>query len=382
MSALDDLVDELSHLLGGACTLEDESFGLLAYSGQAETDDVRAASILTRRATPEVRAWFLGHGIADAEEPLRTPADPDRRTAARVCVPVRYLGRLHGWFWLLDPHERLLPEPGSETAAEVRRIAETAGQLLSHTGRRQARRTAAFRELLDGDPREARPAAEGLLAGSGLRADEPVVCVLLEADPTWAARIDTLPARAGVVWVPDDGGLVAAVARPSAVRAGAEPLEQLRALGVGGPWLPADGTVTAGTGRPVVRADDLRASHAGARTALRVARVSGRVERAEDLGELGLLGVARGTDLAAVLLEGEVGAFVRGDEEDLVRTARTYLDEAGSAARTADLLGIHRQTLYHRLAQVERRTGLDLRRGDARLRLHLALRLAPHLPRD
>ncbi|MCL8025362.1 PucR family transcriptional regulator [Nocardioides bruguierae] len=376
---MDDLVEELSHLLGGPCTLEDESFGLLAYSGQAETDDVRQASILTRRSTAEVRAWFLAQGVAEAEAPRRTPGDTERRMTPRVCVPVRYLGRLHGWFWLLDPHERLLPEPGSETAAEVARIAETAGALLSHTGRRQARRTAAFRDLLHGDAREARPAAAALLAGSGLRTDEPLVCLLLAPDPTWAARIDGLPSRPGTVWVEDDGGLVVAMARPTVVRAQEAPLEQLRALGVSGPWLPADGTVQVGVGRAVPRAEDLRASHDGARTALRVARGSGRVERADDLGVLGLLGVARDADLAAVVLEGRLGEFLAADEPDLVRTARTYLDLAGSAARTADVLGIHRQTLYHRLAQVERRAGLDLKDGQARLRLHLALTLGSRL---
>lgn len=48
---------------------------------------------------------------------------------------------------------------------------------------------------------------------------------------------------------------------------------------------------------------------------------------------------------------------------ELARTAETYLDCAGQAARTAAELGIHRQTLYYRLSRVEQLTGLDLDEG-------------------
>jgi DNA-binding PucR family transcriptional regulator len=59
---------------------------------------------------------------------------------------------------------------------------------------------------------------------------------------------------------------------------------------------------------------------------------------------------------------------------ELARTAETYLDCAGQAARTAAELGIHRQTLYYRLSRVEQLTGLDLDDGEDRLLLHMALK--------
>lgn len=61
---------------------------------------------------------------------------------------------------------------------------------------------------------------------------------------------------------------------------------------------------------------------------------------------------------------------------ELVRTAEAFLDCAGQASRTAQVLGIHRQTLYYRLGRVEKLTGLDLDEGEDRLLLHMALKAA------
>jgi PucR-like helix-turn-helix protein len=60
----------------------------------------------------------------------------------------------------------------------------------------------------------------------------------------------------------------------------------------------------------------------------------------------------------------------------LSATAEVWLDAAGSAARAAETLHVHRQTLYYRLARIGRLTGLDLADGDARLLLHASLRSA------
>ncbi|MGW0401545.1 helix-turn-helix domain-containing protein, partial [Streptomyces sp. NPDC003002] len=61
---------------------------------------------------------------------------------------------------------------------------------------------------------------------------------------------------------------------------------------------------------------------------------------------------------------------------ELARTAEVFLDCAGQAGRAAAALGIHRQTLYYRLARVEQLTGLDLDEGEDRLLLHMALKAA------
>ena len=57
-------------------------------------------------------------------------------------------------------------------------------------------------------------------------------------------------------------------------------------------------------------------------------------------------------------------------------TVRAYLDCGANATQAAALLHIHRTTLYWRLARVADLLAVDLSRGDDRLKLHLALKLA------
>src|SRR3954451_25208175 len=81
---LQDLVDEVSRVLGAPATLEDRDFTVLAFCWHEPAatppdvtmDTVRTRSILGRGSTPEVRARFEGYGITRATAPLRVPADP------------------------------------------------------------------------------------------------------------------------------------------------------------------------------------------------------------------------------------------------------------------------------------------------------------------
>ena len=98
-----------------------------------------------------------------------------------------------------------------------------------------------------------------------------------------------------------------------------------------------------------------------------------------DLGVYRLLGVAADPRLREAVAQPGIDRLLSDGGDELVRTALTYLDEAGSAQRTAQSLGIHRQTLYHRLERIEKLSGLDLDSGRDRLALHLALTLLPRL---
>src|SRR5690606_6383345 len=81
---LQEVVDEIARVLGAPATLEDRAFRLLAHAAHSgELDEVRQQSILRRRATDEVRAYFEGYGIATAPGPVRIPADAELRVLAR-----------------------------------------------------------------------------------------------------------------------------------------------------------------------------------------------------------------------------------------------------------------------------------------------------------
>jgi purine catabolism regulator len=63
----------------------------------------------------------------------------------------------------------------------------------------------------------------------------------------------------------------------------------------------------------------------------------------------------------------------------LLKTLRTLLDENGRKAETARVLHLERQSLYNRVERIEAILGVDLSDADARLGLHLALRVLPHV---
>src|SRR3954467_2837767 len=112
---LQELVDQVSRLLAAPATLEDAEFTLLAFCAHdgaalSVLDAVRTREILTRGSPPatppggsppETRRWFEEFGIARAEAPLRTPADPAAGILTRLVIPVRHAGRTHGYLWLL-----------------------------------------------------------------------------------------------------------------------------------------------------------------------------------------------------------------------------------------------------------------------------------------
>ena len=63
----------------------------VAYSPQYQAvDELRKEAILTGSLSPELMVWSDSFGIRTARGPVRTPADPERGSLPRVCVPVRH----------------------------------------------------------------------------------------------------------------------------------------------------------------------------------------------------------------------------------------------------------------------------------------------------
>ncbi|WP_153398320.1 PucR family transcriptional regulator [Ornithinicoccus halotolerans] len=379
---LDELVEDMAAALGAPCVLEDADFRLVGYAAQEGVDEVRRRSILERRSTPEVTAWFHAHGIREATTPVRTPADTRLGISARLCVPARHLNRVHGYFWLIDPDDTIT----EELWPEAMRIAATAGLLLSRAGRQRLRLEAHLADLLHGDPDSARQAGEELVALARLDPAAPVACVVVhggEEDLQLCARRGREPAvwireRPGE-WVvlvpagrlPDSGGGTGAAPR-------AELLGRLTAAQSVRPALAARMVCGIGPEAVATASPELADSWRAARLALRVARRRGEPQAAwPELGALRLLGHLGPEDLRQAVFSDRAGRFALEGDPALVETAATYLDLAGSVARTADRLALHRQSLYHRLRRIEEATGLRLADGDDRLTLHLALRMAP-----
>ncbi|WP_225794676.1 PucR family transcriptional regulator [Streptomyces aculeolatus] len=441
------LVDEVSAALGAPATLEDRDFGLIAFgvhdtgdgsSGGVSSlmDPVRTKSILHRRSTAAVRAWFEAYGIARATGPLRIPPDPSAGVlTGRICLPARHDGVVQGYVWLLDDGHLAdvelggpgrAPDPriaqamrtaariGALLAAETRAGAAAGALLHDVLAGPAAGREAALAELRDALPggaagpvaavavlpwRPADPAAPGpglprtaatavvRLRGAGGGRDAAGT----EAEPASGPGGEAAPVRAlaALVFLPSAGAVepaVTAAERLLSAAGGRAPGAAARSgartrAGATGPEPAASGAAAAAAApEAVAGVGDGRAGLAGLpgswREALAAARAAWAAPRLGPVARWPDIGPYRLlTDLPGGV-DPVVGRLLEPAHAELARTAEVYLDHAGQAARTAAALGIHRQTLYYRLSRVEELTGLDLTSGEDRLLLHMALKSA------
>ncbi|MET7760931.1 helix-turn-helix domain-containing protein [Streptomyces sp. NPDC005393] len=396
------LVDEITAALGAPATLENRDFALIAFgahdsddAGEPALDPVRTRSILQRRSTAAVRAWFEAFGIARAQAPLRIPPDPAAGVfMGRICLPVRHRGVVHGYVWLLDDGHLSDLELGGPTGAPDPRLAramETAariGALLAAEARAGEELGELLHDVITGPPAGRDAARAGLRAALRGAADGPLTLVAVvpwtpgtdeDADP----GLPHLPGIAAACVLPDDGAADAGLAALIRLRA-ATALDPARATAeqlLRSPRATAGGTAPGG--RPLTAAgvsgprrglDDLPAAWREALAAARAARADARLG---PVAEWSAIGPYR---LLAALPWAEPDPAVRPllerSHAELARTAETFLDCAGQAGRTAQRLGIHRQTLYYRLSRIKQLTGLDLDAGEDRLLLHMALKAA------
>ncbi|MFC6061363.1 helix-turn-helix domain-containing protein [Streptomyces ochraceiscleroticus] len=409
----EQLVDEISAALGAPATLEDRDFRLIAFGAHEGDDDsmmdpVRTRSILQRRSTAAVRAWFEGFGIARAKSALRIPPDPAAGVfKGRICLPVRHRGIVHGYVWLLDDgHLSNLelggrgtpPDPRIEQAMET---AARIGALLAAEARAGAELGDLLRELLLSGASERQAAADALRDALRPGADEaPLALVAVapwDTSDTDAAPLPGLPGLLAASAMPGAAGTAGSAGsdeRPggppgAGARQGAagHTLAALVRLRTAGGLAPAHSAAehllrspragsgaAAGIGAPREGLSELPGAWREALAAARSARAEprlGPVAQWDAIGAYRLL-----TGLPATQSDETIRPLLSPAHTELARTAEAFLDCAGQASRTAQALGIHRQTLYYRLGRVEKLTGLDLDEGADRLLLHMALKSA------
>ncbi|MEV6174702.1 helix-turn-helix domain-containing protein [Streptomyces sp. NPDC051954] len=373
-----ELVDDISELLGAPATLESRDFELIAFGAYDSEDEldasaldpVRARSILTRRSTATVRTWFEGFGITRATGPVRIPPTPEAGVyRGRICLPVRHRGVVLGYVWLLDDD----PGPTEQQLTAAMEVTVRIGALLADEAQHGADLSRELRAVLIAERGwQGDMAVAELRTALGPRADgvHTVVCVAPwpSADPDDAPSVRTIPHATALCTVPwGTAGQSLAV------------LVRLRSPEVRTPALTAaarllkEGAGAAGVGEPRPGLADLGTTWREAASAARAALAEPRLGPVAEWAHIGpyRLLTSLPPDTAH---DPAVAPLLSPAHRELARTAEVYLDRAGQAARTAAELGIHRQTLYYRLSRVEKLTGLDLDDGEDRLLLHMALK--------
>ncbi|MFF8936689.1 PucR family transcriptional regulator [Streptomyces paradoxus] len=208
----EELVDEISELLGAPATLENRDFELIAFGAYdsegdldpSALDPVRTRSILTRRSTAAVRAWFEGFGITRATGPVRIPPTPEAGVyRGRICLPVRHRGVVHGYVWLLDDD----PGPSELRLDAAMRVTARIGALLADEAQHGADLSRELRAVLTAEPGwQSDMAIAELRTALGSRADGPhtVVCVApwSSADPDEAPSVRSMPGATALCTLP------------------------------------------------------------------------------------------------------------------------------------------------------------------------------------
>ncbi|MFF9201376.1 PucR family transcriptional regulator [Streptomyces sp. NPDC014986] len=384
-----ELVDEISELLGAPATLENRDFELIAFGAYdsegdldpSALDPVRTRSILTRRSTAAVRAWFEGFGITRATGPVRVPRTPEAGVhRGRVCLPVRHRGVVLGYVWLLDYD----PGPSAAQLDAAMGVADRIGALLADEAQHGADLTRELRAVLTAERDWQRDmAVADLRTALGPRAEGPhtVVCVAPwpSAAPEDAPSVRTVPGATALCTLPWGATalslalllrLRATDVLTPATTAASRLLERARDSGAAGRDGPA---VAAGIAAPRAGLAGLGAAWAEASASARAALAEPRLGPVAQWTSIGPFRLLTALPPGAAH-DRAVGPLLSPAQRDLARTAEVYLDCAGQAGRTAAELGIHRQTLYYRLSRIEQLTGLDLDDGEDRLLLHMTLK--------
>ncbi|MRG61686.1 hypothetical protein GE115_17645 [Agromyces sp. CFH 90414] len=384
------LVNRIARELGRPALLEDGRYRVVAFSPQSEViDEVRRRSILEHRAGPGVHSWLAELGVYRSDEVMHVPRNPALGMMQRLYVPIRTPDGARAHLWLIEEPDRMPPADVARARELAERLAEEWARLHSQRDDESARRAERTRVLILGDRRERHAAADELIASGDVEAASSLRAHLvtvrdrgtLSRDDLEAAErrirraaaslapLTLVTADGVVVVVPDDGGrlhppvdVVAERLRSAVVRDDGPLREPVVAIG-----------------GSAARVADSARSHREAQRALAIATAFGLPGPTVAWDGLGAY---RGLQAAASLgvrsedfEAGLDGLLEERDGDVLLETLEAYLRYGGRLRDVAARLNVHRATVYHRLARVERILGVDLQDGLERLGVHLAVLL-------
>ncbi|MEG8183204.1 PucR family transcriptional regulator [Nocardia terpenica] len=390
---LQHLVDALAQRLRRPVAVDDTTFRLLAYSSHGDdVDELWKTAVLTRAVPPNHVAWLGRYELSKAAHPVRLPANPELRAYPRIAIPVRCQGMHFGCLWLIE-HDATI---GDADLAVASSFADRAGEILFRervlSDLQSARRGELLRDLLSDDPDLRLAAADRLTESALFTARGAAVCITVLAVPADGADLyeddrlalsvsldraaRSVPTRECLrLMRPTHGVLITTEPAVHRCQDIATTLYDTASRLLD----RADNrhTVVVGIGPAVPTLADTVSSYRGALQAARVAAAVPAFRPVAEFGQLGVYGLLVGLppDRLPSQSDSIVNRLLQADPV-LFTTAELFLDRAGDVRAVADILSVHRASIYQRLRRIEHVTGIDLADGEQRLALHLGIRIA------
>lgn len=323
-------VDNLAIHYGQSVLIEDLEQRPIWWSTVGEVDSIREKTILYRQVDEPTAQVVVDFNLRNESSPVRTPEIESLEMWSRWCMPIRKGSDLFGFLWLLDPRNEIQEsslERLIECASQAAQVMDDLGQL----NKRQFTRDELIAKLLLSADEKA---AKELISLESLP-DDAKVQVKIPADPKG--------------WV---------FGNRFSIHAGQE----------------IDNSATSGAPVPLL---DLNQSVNRAKLTSQAVRAGAKleIESWDHLGAWRLIVEApdftNPNDIhpAAQIL-------IDANRPELLDTARVVLDNDGDVNVSAQLMFLHRTTLYYRIERISELIGVDLRSDPRLTDLKLSLWLA------
>jgi len=393
LDAIQELADGLAAELRRSVAVDDPVLRLLVSSAHYEdVDRARMDSLLGRRIDGPTLDYVMGEGVQQWREPTRLEANPALGVdLPRWCFPLRSKFELLGYMWLIDD--------GAITDEELAMAAETAQRIEEVLTRQTEAAVSSDPEveslvsgLIANDPHERATAADGLRE-RGLLGNVRSLAVLVVRNTRrdterLAADADTV--RRGIAGALQNrlstSYAYSATGGDSVLVVGFRkepPVDELTLLATGlhveiqriDPAVA--GATTIGIGSAAASLVDVRDAFDQAVVAAAVATDNRQVAAAWDAHPLeAMMRSCLKPEVTTALVPTALRALQK-QPEDTLQVILTYLNNAGNVNATAELMHLHRTTVYYRLTKFRERTGLDLDDGQTRLLVHFWLTARP-----
>lgn len=380
---LESLVQLYADRVGSPTIVFDKDFKVVAFSvHDQEVDHARLSMILSQKGSSRARESIKKHRVQHADGPVIIP--PMDGKHSRHVASLRHAGHTVGYISFVPANQS--PEAPAMDNEELQQTRNKIGlflaamQLETQIGADNTQQLVT--DLLNSDQTVRLHAGDTLITNglissassytviviSSLQKQEPNTAALRLILPRALSAIPAFPALKAV------GSLInneIVIIAPYEIN-----LQRFLKL----MDEPAFSALAAGIGSAHVAITDSFRSYKEAKISLSAnnySKLSGRTAIWSELGLDRILLQLPLDTLTMADLPDPVQALCKSSTDTvLASTIEAYLDNGCDAQKTAQMLHIHRSTLYYRLDRVRDITGVDLSDGFTRRELHTGLQVA------